>query len=97
MNPSLRSESGGRDNHAMAPENSALQRNNSTDRAPYTDSETSEESSGHTASSGTAEFSTSWPRRKTAQRPQQHNHSPALQLGQLPTTRHQPLPCQQGR
>src|SRR4051812_2953294 len=46
-NPSRRSASGGRDNHAMAPERSARQKSNSMDRVPYTDSETSEESSGH--------------------------------------------------
>src|SRR3954467_14470060 len=37
-NPSLRSESGGQENRAMALEHSAPQRRNSTNRFPYTDS-----------------------------------------------------------
>src|ERR1041385_2155117 len=45
--PRLRDENGGQGSHAKALAHSAPPKNNSTDRALYTDSETSEESSDH--------------------------------------------------
>src|ERR1041385_6197513 len=75
--PRLRGENGGQGSHATALAHSTLPKNNSMDRALYTDSETSEESSNHPTPSGIVEASTSWPRRKAAPRSQQHDHSQA--------------------
>src|SRR4051812_5483426 len=55
MSPSLRSKNGGQGNRATALKHSAPQKNNSTDRVQYTDSETSEESSDHPTPSEIAE------------------------------------------
>src|ERR1041385_6638012 len=88
--PRLRGENGGQGNHTTALAHSALPKNNSMDRALYTDSKTSEENSNHPTPSGIVEASMSWPNKKAAPRPQQHDHSQALQSGQSPTVRHQP-------
>src|ERR1041385_154387 len=71
--PRLRDENGGQGSQATALVHFAPPKNNSTDRALYTDSEKSKESSDHPTPSGIAEASTSWPRKKAAPRPQQHN------------------------
>src|ERR1041385_5155009 len=75
MRPKLRNETGGRGSRATVLEHTARPKNNSTDRARYTDSETNEGSSDQGTPSGTAETSMSWLRKKVDLRQQRPSHS----------------------
>src|SRR3954471_23132103 len=75
--PKLRNETGGRGSRATTLEHTARPKNNLTDRARYTDSETNEESLDQATPSGIAEASTSWLRKKVDPRQQRPSHSRA--------------------